>query len=54
MHHLTIIGLGAGDLDQLSLGTYRKLKEAELIYRTNGSTSCCHGIKKRRNYYHKF
>ena len=32
MHHLTIIGLGAGDLDQLSVGTYRKLKEAELIY----------------------
>ena len=31
MHQLTIIGLGAGDLDQLSLGTYRKLKEADFI-----------------------
>ena len=31
MHKLTIIGLGAGDLDQLSLGTYRKLKEANYI-----------------------
>ena len=31
MHPLTIIGLGAGDLDQLSLGTYRKLKEANFI-----------------------
>lgn len=31
MHKLTIIGLGAGDLDQLSLGTYRRLKEATFI-----------------------
>lgn len=31
MHNLTIIGLGAGDLDQLSLGTYRKLKKADFI-----------------------
>ena len=31
MHHLTVIGLGAGDLDQLSVGTYRKLKKAEFI-----------------------
>ncbi|MBO0588088.1 nucleoside triphosphate pyrophosphohydrolase [Sporosarcina sp. E16_8] len=31
MHQLTIIGLGAGDLDQLALGTYRKLKEATCI-----------------------
>lgn len=31
MHQLTIIGLGAGDLDQLSLGTYRKLKQASYI-----------------------
>lgn len=31
MNLLTIIGLGAGDLDQLSIGTYRKLKAAELI-----------------------
>ncbi|MFD1204482.1 nucleoside triphosphate pyrophosphohydrolase [Sporosarcina contaminans] len=35
MNTITIIGLGAGDLDQLSLGIYRKLKEAEfLIVRT--------------------
>jgi len=31
MHKLTIIGLGAGDLDQLSLGTYRRLKEANFV-----------------------
>ncbi len=31
MNTITIIGLGAGDLDQLSLGTYRKLKEAEFV-----------------------
>lgn len=31
MHKLIIIGLGAGDLDQLSLGTYRRLKEAKFI-----------------------
>ena len=31
MNTLTIIGLGAGDLDQLSLGVYRKLKEAKFV-----------------------
>lgn len=31
MHKLTIIGLGASDLDQLSLGTYRRLKEANFV-----------------------
>ncbi|MBE1556163.1 nucleoside triphosphate pyrophosphohydrolase [Sporosarcina limicola] len=31
MNSITIIGLGAGDLDQLSLGTYRKLKAASHI-----------------------
>lgn len=31
MHPLTIIGLGAGDLDQLALGTYRQLKAATTI-----------------------
>lgn len=31
MYPLTIIGLGAGDLNQLALGTYRKLKEADFI-----------------------
>jgi tetrapyrrole methylase family protein/MazG family protein len=36
MHQLTVIGLGAGDLAQLSLGTYRKLKEADhLVARTD-------------------
>ncbi|WP_040224514.1 nucleoside triphosphate pyrophosphohydrolase [Bhargavaea cecembensis] len=32
MHQLTVIGLGAGELDQLPLGIYRKLKEAGEIY----------------------
>jgi tetrapyrrole methylase family protein/MazG family protein len=31
MNTITIIGLGAGNLDQLSLGTYRLLKEAEFV-----------------------
>jgi len=31
LHKLTIVGLGAGDLDQLSLGVYRTLKEADYI-----------------------
>ena len=36
MHPITIIGLGAGELDQLSVGVYRKLKAAEtLIMRTD-------------------
>ena len=31
MNTITIIGLGAGDLDQLSIGTYRKLKAAKFV-----------------------
>ncbi|MDS9473285.1 nucleoside triphosphate pyrophosphohydrolase [Sporosarcina pasteurii] len=31
MHQITVIGLGAGDLEQLSVGTYRSLKEASMI-----------------------
>lgn len=31
MHPITIIGLGAGDLAQLSIGIYRRLKEATFI-----------------------
>lgn len=31
MHPITIIGLGAGDLAQLSIGVYRRLKEATFI-----------------------
>lgn len=31
MYKITIIGLGAGDLEQLSLGTYRKLKASSFI-----------------------
>ena len=30
MNTIHIIGLGAGDLDQLPLGVYKKLKAAEL------------------------
>lgn len=32
MNEITIIGLGAGDLDQLPLGVYKKLKTAEHFY----------------------
>ncbi|WP_303968631.1 nucleoside triphosphate pyrophosphohydrolase [Sporosarcina ureae] len=32
MNKITVIGLGASDLEQLSLGTYRLLKEADHLY----------------------
>ncbi|SDO27854.1 tetrapyrrole methylase family protein / MazG family protein [Psychrobacillus sp. OK028] len=32
MNEITIIGLGAGDLDQLPLGIYKKLKAAKYLY----------------------
>ncbi|MBX9973485.1 nucleoside triphosphate pyrophosphohydrolase [Cytobacillus firmus] len=32
MKKITILGLGAGDLDQLPFGVYRKLKQAEVLY----------------------
>lgn len=36
MHQLTIIGLGAGDLEQLPMGVYKALKAAKKVYvRTN-------------------
>ena len=31
-HHITIIGLGAGELEQLPLGIYRLLKSTSLLY----------------------
>src|SRR5699024_5913536 len=31
MYPITIIGLGASDIDQLSVGIYRKMKEASYI-----------------------
>ena len=31
-HHITIIGLGAGELEQLPLGIYRLLKNTSLLY----------------------
>ncbi|SOC26351.1 tetrapyrrole methylase family protein/MazG family protein [Ureibacillus xyleni] len=32
MHELTVIGLGAAELDQLQIGVYKKLKSAKKIY----------------------
>ncbi|PID20413.1 nucleoside triphosphate pyrophosphohydrolase [Sporosarcina sp. P3] len=32
MNKITVIGLGAGDVEQLSLGTYRLLKQADHLY----------------------
>lgn len=32
MHQLTVIGLGAGDLNQLQIGVYKKLKNARKLY----------------------
>lgn len=29
---ITILGLGAGELDQLTMGVYRKIKEADYMY----------------------
>ena len=49
MNTITIIGLGAGDLDQLALGTYKKLKEAEFVIAQDGSTSGNCGIKSGRH-----
>jgi len=31
MNEITIIGLGAGDLEQLPLGIYKKLVQANLL-----------------------
>jgi tetrapyrrole methylase family protein/MazG family protein len=31
-HTITIIGLGAGDLDQLTIGVYKQLKQTESLY----------------------
>lgn len=32
MHEITVLGLGAADLDQLQLGVYKRLQSAEKIY----------------------
>lgn len=32
MNEITIIGLGASDLEQLPLGIYKKLKSAQYLY----------------------
>ena len=32
MKKITILGLGAGDLDQLPFGVYRQLKNTEALY----------------------
>ena len=32
MHQLTVIGLGAADLDQLQMGVYKQLKQAKKLY----------------------
>ncbi|UUE91714.1 hypothetical protein L2I54_06135 [Bacillus cereus] len=29
---ITILGLGAGELDQLTMGVYRKIKEADHLF----------------------
>jgi len=40
---LTIIGLGAGDFDQLQMGVYKKLKAAKKIIRSDSRSSCFRG-----------
>ncbi|WP_454538610.1 hypothetical protein, partial [Escherichia coli] len=32
MHQITVIGLGAGDFEQLPMGVYKTLKNAPKIY----------------------
>lgn len=29
---ITVVGLGAGDIDQLTLGVYKQLKQAKEVY----------------------
>lgn len=32
MKNITVVGLGAGDLDQMSVGVYRRLQQASVVY----------------------
>ena len=32
MHQLTVIGLGAGDFEQLQMGVYKQLKGAKKLF----------------------
>ncbi|WP_391206177.1 nucleoside triphosphate pyrophosphohydrolase [Psychrobacillus sp. L4] len=46
MNEITIIGLGASDLDQLPLGIYKKLKAAEHLYVRTEQHSVLQELKK--------
>ena len=51
MNQIYIIGLGAGDLDQLPLGVYKTLKEAEHLYlRTKEHPVVEHFINEKITY----
>ena len=49
MNTITIIGLGAGDLDQLALGTYQKAEGSGIRHCEDGPASGHCGIKGGRH-----
>ena len=36
---ITVVGLGAGDMDQLTLGVYKQLKQAKEVFMENAGPS---------------
>ncbi|MBM7646457.1 tetrapyrrole methylase family protein/MazG family protein [Scopulibacillus daqui] len=51
---LTIIGLGAGGIDQLSLGIYKKLKEADKLYLRTADHPVVRDLENEGIKYHSF
>ncbi|MGM9950759.1 MAG: nucleoside triphosphate pyrophosphohydrolase [Lysinibacillus sp.] len=45
MHQLTVIGLGAADLDQLQMGVYKQLKQAKNLYVRTEDHPVLHELK---------
>ncbi len=45
MHQLTVIGLGAADLDQLQMGVYKQLKQAKKLYVRTEDHPVLHDLK---------
>ncbi len=45
MHQLTVIGLGAADFDQLQMGVYKQLKQAQKLYVRTEDHPVLHDLK---------
>ena len=45
---IEILGLGAGDLEQLPLGVYKKLMKASHVYLRTKEHPVVHRVRKRR------